>query len=323
MVGNLGLKMDYYPKKHLGSASWITDHHGDPVQYIHYAPYGELIANQQASGYDERYKFTGKERDQESGYDYFGARYLWSNIGIWLSVDPLADKYPGETPYLYCGGSPVMLVDPDGREKHNHFDLMKSFPNYQGFENLPDIEDYIIIGAHGLSVDGNTIGMSMAETIGANEKEHYGVNSVVHFIEKEVLGYSKVWKNNKASGKQTVIIFYACSIGAGENSLAKQISENLQDVVVVAPDSPTKNVQDPETAIFYQYGPRQGPTVIKENGKPKRDKNGIPVYKWGRVNNWRLFLNGELIGTISGDQKLSHKNIDPIIKAAKPDTTNP
>lgn len=35
---------------HLGSANWITDAFGDPVQYIHYAPYGELIANQQTIG---------------------------------------------------------------------------------------------------------------------------------------------------------------------------------------------------------------------------------------------------------------------------------
>ena len=52
---------------HLGSANWITDGKGKPIQYIHYAPYGELIDNQQAAGYDERYKFTGKERDWSAG----------------------------------------------------------------------------------------------------------------------------------------------------------------------------------------------------------------------------------------------------------------
>ena len=96
---------------HLGSASWITDAHGDPVQYIHYAPYGELLANQYASWYDERYKFTGKERDVESGYDYFGARFLLSDAGIWLSVDPLADKYPGISPYAYCNWNPIGRID--------------------------------------------------------------------------------------------------------------------------------------------------------------------------------------------------------------------
>lgn len=40
-----------------------------PIQYIHYAPYGEFMDNQHSYSYDERYKFTGKERDEESGYD--------------------------------------------------------------------------------------------------------------------------------------------------------------------------------------------------------------------------------------------------------------
>ena len=100
---------------HLGSANWITDADGKPVQYIHYAPYGEQIANKTPYGYDERFKFTGKERDWETGYDYFGARFYDHRKGIWNSVDPLADKYPNVTPYLYCNGNPIMLVDPDGR----------------------------------------------------------------------------------------------------------------------------------------------------------------------------------------------------------------
>ena len=52
----------FYHGDHLGYANWITDYTGAPIQYIHYAPYGELIDNQQATQYDERYKFTGKER---------------------------------------------------------------------------------------------------------------------------------------------------------------------------------------------------------------------------------------------------------------------
>ena len=57
-----------------------------------------------------------KERDEETGYSYFGARYYNSDISIWLSVDPLADKYPSMSPYVYCANNPVRLVDPDGRE---------------------------------------------------------------------------------------------------------------------------------------------------------------------------------------------------------------
>ena len=61
--------------------------------------------------------FTGKERDEETGYGYFGARYMDHELmTMWLSVDPMADKYPGISPYNYCAWNPVKLVDPDGRE---------------------------------------------------------------------------------------------------------------------------------------------------------------------------------------------------------------
>jgi len=59
--------------------------------------------------------FTGKERDSETGFSYFGARYYDSDLMTgWLSVDPLADKYPNISPYAYCAWNPIRLVDPDG-----------------------------------------------------------------------------------------------------------------------------------------------------------------------------------------------------------------
>jgi RHS repeat-associated protein len=61
--------------------------------------------------------FTGKERDEETGYGYFGARYMDHELmTMWISVDPLADKYPSISPYAYCAWNPVRLVDPDGRK---------------------------------------------------------------------------------------------------------------------------------------------------------------------------------------------------------------
>ena len=59
---------------------------------------------------------TGKERDKETGYGYFGARYMDHELmTMWLSVDPMSDKYPSISPYAYCAWNPVKLVDPDGR----------------------------------------------------------------------------------------------------------------------------------------------------------------------------------------------------------------
>ena len=60
---------------------------------------------------------TGKEKDSETGYCHFGARYYDSDLsGLFLSVDPMADKYPSLSPYNYCAGNPVKLVDPDGEK---------------------------------------------------------------------------------------------------------------------------------------------------------------------------------------------------------------
>ena len=44
------------------------------------------------------------------------ARYYNSDLSIWISVDPLVDKYPNLSPYTYCAGNPVRLVDEEGKE---------------------------------------------------------------------------------------------------------------------------------------------------------------------------------------------------------------
>ena len=59
--------------------------------------------------------FTGKERDEETGYGYFGARYMDHElITSFLSVDRYADKYPSISPYAYCAWNPIKLTDPTG-----------------------------------------------------------------------------------------------------------------------------------------------------------------------------------------------------------------
>jgi len=71
---------------------------------------------QRNTSWSAPYTFSGKEKDAETGYGYFGSRYYDSGLSIWLSVDPMSDKYPSMSPYNYCANNPVILVDPDGRE---------------------------------------------------------------------------------------------------------------------------------------------------------------------------------------------------------------
>ena len=62
------------------------------------------------------FTFSAKERDSETGLSYFGSRYYSSDLSIWLSVDPMSDKYASLSPYVYCADNPVKLVDPNGEE---------------------------------------------------------------------------------------------------------------------------------------------------------------------------------------------------------------
>src|SRR5690554_4536071 len=79
----------FYHKDHLGSSTQISDMGQHVVHHIEYLPTGFLFAEQS---------------------------YYTPEIGIWLSVDPLSDKYPSMSAFMYCAGNPVVLVDPDGRE---------------------------------------------------------------------------------------------------------------------------------------------------------------------------------------------------------------
>ena len=122
-------KSYFYHSDHLGSAAYLTSG-GDVTQTLNYLPYGEDWIDVQFN-LDPRlgqYTFNGKEKDYESGFNYYGARYYWGELLTgWLSVDPMMDKYPGISPYNYCMWNPVKLIDPEG-EKPVFYGLLQ----YQG-----------------------------------------------------------------------------------------------------------------------------------------------------------------------------------------------
>ena len=84
---------------------------------------------QDVSPYDITFTFTGKEKDPETGYSYFGARYYDSDLsGLFLSVDPMADKYPSISPYHYCHWNPTNLIDPLGKSDRKYVDYITGEP---------------------------------------------------------------------------------------------------------------------------------------------------------------------------------------------------
>jgi RHS repeat-associated protein len=104
----------FYHGDHLGSTSFVTDARGRVSQYVAYMPYGEALFEEHSNTRDMPYLFNSKERDEETGLYYYGARYLDTETAVWYGVDPLVMEYPDYSPYIYCFNNPINFIDPNG-----------------------------------------------------------------------------------------------------------------------------------------------------------------------------------------------------------------
>ena len=111
--------IEYYHLDAVGNVRAVTDQQGRVIERHDYLPFGEEWNPQ---GGTQPLRFTGKERDAETGLDYFGARYYGSSIGRFTTVDPvytwrenLVDPQRWNR-YAYVRNNPLRYVDPDGRE---------------------------------------------------------------------------------------------------------------------------------------------------------------------------------------------------------------
>ena len=242
--------------------------------------------------------FTGKERDEETGYGYFGARYMDHELmTMWLSVDPLADKYPSISPYAYCAWNPILFIDPDGEEKlicyntnapkqssfkgkgaWNRF--QKAMASWRADCNLEksaqkykDYNGVIHLFAHGSSQRVDLANHGSKDAVG---------------LEVFLGNNSKTYQKNIMQGKQetTLLIMHACSTGKGENPIAQQLSKNVEELLIFAPS---------EDALL-------GRDETVEN-------NGV----------WNVFYKGELLGSYKGDtdfrRELEEKGSQKIIES--------
>jgi len=115
MVGKIkGSAKYYFFKDHLGSVRAVVDNNFNLVSAVDYDMWGDKMQGRIYNGDSSKFGFTGKEEDDESYYDYFGARYYDAKVGRWGQVDPLQDKEPSKTPYHYTSDNPINKIDPYG-----------------------------------------------------------------------------------------------------------------------------------------------------------------------------------------------------------------
>ncbi|MBK8553526.1 MAG: hypothetical protein IPL53_21665 [Ignavibacteria bacterium] len=112
----------YYLKDHLGSVRTVFDSEGNLISSQDYDPWGHIMLGRQFNSEEptidegSKFKFTSKERDVESDYDYSYARNYNSRTGIFNSVEPILSSSFGWGSYVYCADNPLRIIDPTGED---------------------------------------------------------------------------------------------------------------------------------------------------------------------------------------------------------------
>ena len=112
-----GVLYKFQYSNHLGSAVIELDGDARIVSYEEYHPYGTTAYCARGAGVRataKRYRYTGMERDEETGLSCHMARYYMAWIARWVSIDPIGGQ--GDTNlYCYCDSNPHSYRDPTGR----------------------------------------------------------------------------------------------------------------------------------------------------------------------------------------------------------------
>ncbi|TKC89017.1 RHS repeat domain-containing protein, partial [Polyangium fumosum] len=144
-------RLRYQFGNHLGSASLEVDEAGLVIGYEEYHPYGTTAYHAAVSGVEvsaKRYRYTGKERDEETGLYYHGARYYAPWLGRWTSADP-AGMVDGANLYEYVRGAPTRLVDSTGNGGEEATDIDGLFLWLRGMRHKLSAEMFArLIGAN-------------------------------------------------------------------------------------------------------------------------------------------------------------------------------
>ena len=282
-------------------------------------PFGMTMPGRSYNAHTSRHGFTGHEKESDLAEGIYTTEYRLydAQVGRWLSVDPLFEKYVGMSPYNYCMLNPLMMVDPDGRDVRNcyknEYQILEkdSAADYSDllFEIHPYLENRILsleterntfyhvakqydyehdenvlhIGGHGL-FKGEFVILSV-DIIGI-----YTQNSVQRLSQD--LGGDNTYKS---------IVLHICQSGKDDKSIASFLSKEMPNTYIVAPS----------TDVNYQLLVNDISCDIKE-AREQLDDEGV----------WNIYSGGKVITTLSGNIIPIGENINNAIRNALPKHTN-
>ncbi len=192
--------------------------------------------------------FTGKERDEETGYGYFGARYMDHELmTMWLSVDPMADKYPSISPYAYCAWNPMKLVDPDGMDTINTTDPKTPESKQLSKACTSSYPGMIIVNGHGSVPEDSPSSPSTTIIFQNNRYSLSGSIKMSNYSPLEVVAdflkeYKGIYEKNSKQGVLTIVVLVVCRAGTEfqipeypQDNIAQTLSKEMPNAIIVAP----------------------------------------------------------------------------------------
>ena len=258
----------YQLDNHLGSASLELDESASIISYEEYYPYGDTSyrAGRTASEVSrKRYRYTGKEKDEESGLYYHGARYYACWLGRWTAADPIGIG-DGLNVYMYVRGNPVKLQDPNGTESE------ELRYKYEAFPKPDELKD----GAQKYFGSEN---QSISDMDGQRNKEKIDITNVIKDIAKNPVWMEKYQEYHMLSDDKKISLL--------ETHLFKQNSELGQVFYLFALYDAYK-----EGSVFLDKNPN-----TLESLKDIKDKSGDNQIEYGFVT----YAGKEKINVIKGE----------------------
>ena len=224
-ISQLAPTYHFYVQDHLGNNRLVVDEGGTIEQINHYYPYGGLMGESKNISSNQRYKYNGKEFDRMHGLDWYdyGARFHDPATVRWFSVDPLAHKYYGTSPYVYCANDPVNKFDPDGRdlylvgtynERMQMLKLLQTLTNDRLDMNRKTGQVYI--GKQGTKNTDKKLSVGTKLISGIIKDKHS--MSISISSEKGSFGEHDIYRKDASNGKGTDVQV-SVSTGASKNSV--------------------------------------------------------------------------------------------------------
>ncbi|SPP65518.1 SpvB/TcaC N-terminal domain-containing protein [Nitrospira lenta] len=296
----------YQYSNHLGSACLELDHEAAIISYEEYHPYGTSAyraMTRDSEAPAKRYRYTGMERDEESGLSYHTARYYMPWLGRWGSVDPIGIS-GGPNVFQFCSSSPIIRVDISGTQdrpnEHHTLCLSACHPD-------PTEQDRVLVQKIDAELPKQPVKTSENQQVLSAVIDDFEANDLPKWVEEEHSEIRVRWDDRIDDPEHVrrvqmvvnmVLLKTALKLGDGDHS--------TQDMLEVAGDyiqsmrrqqvSYVPKLSNASTSVllrdahYYLWG-RSGPGLFGDWGRESVSQAGLgmfqPLHQWKKEGEYR------------------------------------